>query len=151
VGACVTLFLFVLFFATARIAYEQFGLEFLRLDGVIRPFELEFWKTYLKYLPWALFQQVCITFLLALTGLEASVWAYLFCVVLFSVVCHFGNWRLMIATAAFGVVVYPFYVFTFYFSVVHIAVLHAFTGTAYKLLGWDMRVWRVWPFVRGGN
>ncbi len=140
-AAANTLFLGVILFFAAKLVYQQFGLEFLCLDGIYKPFEAEFYKTFAFYCLWALAQQVVLTFTLSLTGLSDFL-AYAFCVGIFSCIFHFPNERLIIATALFGLIVYPFYVFTATLSVVHVALLHAFAGTSFKLLGWDMRVWR---------
>lgn len=137
----VTLFLFGFFFVTARFAYRNFGLEYLNLDGIYKPFESEFYKTFAFYCLWALAQQILLTFVLAFTGMSGFA-AFVFCLFFFSVGYHMGNARLMLATALFGLFVYPFYTITCNISVVQIALLHAFMGTSYKLLGWDMRVYR---------
>jgi hypothetical protein len=123
-----------------RILYDEDKMEFIVIDYKLSIFEKEFIKKFCWYWGWAAVQQLIV--LLIVSYLPVDSWSkYGIAVALFSCGYHFPNWRLMGFTAGFGAVFYMFWFIFGFDSFIFLTALHAFGGTAYYKLGWEMRVW----------
>lgn len=112
--------------------------DFFKLDNRVSDFESSFMQKFYQYLTWATVQQTIViasvSFLPLPDALLFIAAAAIFCAV------HTPNKRLMLFTGIFGMFFYYAYFIGGLMSVSMIAVLHAFAGSLYYKLGWDMRV-----------
>lgn len=131
----------VLMWGVFRLFYRFSSAEWINLDFTLTPFEKDFWKKFLWYVGWACIQQSLV--LLFASFMSSVTVSYIFSVVIFTMIYHFMNWRLMAFTGGFALVFYAAWFYFGFQSVLYIAILHAFGGTAYYKLGWDMRVWGI--------
>jgi hypothetical protein len=130
-----------LFFAIiATATYLFFGVIYI-IQGVGINLQAQFWKKLLWYWLWAFAQQSIIFVVLYFVPLNDD-WLYACGVFLFSIVFHFPNLRLMLFTFAFAGMYYYAYFYAGFTSLLMVSLAHAFGGTLYYSLGYDMRVWR---------
>lgn len=97
-----------------------------------------------RYIIWGAFQQISIIAMVYFIPVEDIVKTIL-AIILFTAV-HFPNKPLMIVTFFLGVSIYiPFFMYDMNI-LIYYALMHAFGGTLYKMLGWEMRV--LWNYPK---
>lgn len=132
----------VVIYVVFWIIYKIQGMQYLNpTDREFSLFEKEYLKKFLQYSYWALFQQCLVLIPLHFIDLAAPM-KFLIGSLIFSCAFHFPNKKLMIFTSIFAAVFYYGWFMEDVQSLIYLAVLHAFGGTAYYKLGWDMRVYR---------
>ena len=133
---------FGLIYIVFLVIYKIQDIQYLNpVDRKFSLFEKEYYMKWLQYLPWAFVQQSLLTIPLHYLELPLGL-SYLIAVIIFGCVYHFPNVRLMVFTILFGMAFYLMWFFYDAQSLVYVSILHAFGGTAYYKVGWDMRVWR---------
>lgn len=139
-------FLYIFWFVLYKVLKEEF---IFWLDFKQSEFETNFIKEFTKYLAWGTFQQIVVVSVVYfssyfLDGIS-SVSQFLIAMLFFNLI-HLPNLRLTLATT--GVSLY-FYVFFYFYDIgspLYFGIMHAFGGTCYKQLGWEMRV--LWNYPK---
>lgn len=130
-------------YAVFWVIYKIQGMEYLNpIDRSTSLFEKEYLQKFSDYLGWAFIQQFIILIPLNYVQLPNPL-KYILATVIFGCLFHFPNKRLMIFTTIFASMFYNVWFLQDSQSLAYITILHAFGGTAYYKLGWDMRVWRL--------
>ena len=129
-------------YVTFWVIYKIQGMQYLNpTDRTFSLFEREYLQKFLQYSSWALIQQAIL--LIPFYFIEVgSPLKFLIASLIFGCVFHFPNRKLMVFTSIFAAVFYYAWFLEDAQSLVYLSVVHAFGGTAYYKLGWDMRVYR---------
>lgn len=124
--------------------------EFINpFDFKTTKFEKGFIRELIKYSSWGTIQQIVIfsSVYIASQYYDMSNWEKFSMAIIMFNILHIPNFQLIVATLGLSVYIYiPFYFFDMQ-PLIYYGILHAFGGTCYKQLDWEMRVLWTHPSV----
>lgn len=133
----------ILIYFIGNLILGKLNKKFPIIDGRIHPHEKKFYESaFIRYFLWGSMQQIIVLSLIYLLDIGSPLVNTIAAIILFSILFHLPNWKLMIATFFLALLIYPTYYFYNIQSIIFIGLLHGIGGTYYKYTQWGMKVWR---------